>query len=87
MATTPTPGNFRGGSTGPGQGFLGTTRAPHNEGATRNIGSLCEQQPLKALRALLADLYLNIKYFIIISLSLSRSLSLSLSFSGIILYL
>jgi hypothetical protein len=36
---------------------------------TGNIGSLCEQQPLKALRApaplLLADLYLNIKYYII----------------------
>jgi hypothetical protein len=34
-----------------------------------NIGSLYEQQPLKALRArfaLLADLYLNIKYYFII---------------------
>jgi hypothetical protein len=43
--------------------------SPAGKLLTGNIGSLCEQQPLKALRApgswLLADLYLNIKYYII----------------------
>jgi hypothetical protein len=39
--------------------------SPAGKLLTGNIGSLCEQQPLKALRAPSGPRYLNIKYYII----------------------
>jgi hypothetical protein len=52
---------------GPGVALAGAwgLERPAGELLAGNTGSLCEQHPLKAPRALLADLYLNVKYYII----------------------